>query len=294
MPNFLALGLGEILWDILPEGRKLGGAPANFAFNVKALGGQSLTASRVGDDALGHEALSILYEHGMDTSAVTLDPVHPTGRVDVILDDQGVASYHFPNNVAWDFLELAPTLPSVLPKVSAVCFGSLAQRNETSRSTIRDVLCHISKNALKLFDINLRLSFYTSEIIESSLQLANVLKINEEELNILRPMFGLPSSDINAMRTLCERYGLHCAACTRGDKGSLLVTPDSADDHHGEHPRSIVDTIGAGDSFSSVLAYGLYLGWDLKRINAHANKVAAYICTQSGAMNPLPAALQMK
>ncbi len=293
MTDFLALGLGELLWDMLPSARKLGGAPANFAFNINELGGKGMTVSRVGDDSLGRDALTLLQQYGLDTSAVTIDPVHPTGRVDVSIDVHGVAKYNFPDRVAWDFLEMSPALLDALPRVQAVCYGSLAQRNDVSCRTIHQALAQLPPKTLKLFDINLRLSFYTREIISQSLKSANVLKINDEELEILRRMFGLPSSDTEAMRTLCSKYSLHCAACTRGGNGSLLVTSDAQDDHAAPHPVQVVDTVGAGDSFSAVLAMGLHLGWELGRINGHANKVAAYVCTQNGAMNPLPEELKM-
>lgn len=293
MTDFLGLGLGELLWDILPEGRKLGGAPANFAFNIQALGGNSLIASRVGNDDLGREALRLLKTYGLAVSAVTIDSEHSTGWVDVSVHANGAASYHFPDNVAWDFLELSPILWEALPRINAVCFGSLAQRTPISRRAIQDFLGSLPDETLKLFDINLRLSYYTREVIDLSLEIADVLKINDEELNVLRSMFSLPETDTGALRKLCEQYDLTCAACTRGNNGSLVVSPTEMHDHSGETQVAVVDTIGAGDSFSAVLTIGLYLGWDIERINVHANKVAAYVCTRRGAMNPLPATLRM-
>jgi len=286
----LAAGLGEILWDVLPGDRLLGGAPANFAYHVNVLGGAGVPVSRVGDDHLGREALSLLVGRGVNIDAVSLDPDHPTGTVDARVDKNGVAAYVFPDRVAWDFLELDQAALALADRADAVCFGSLAQRAETSRRSIHRFLAAADK-ALKVFDINLRQDFYSPEILAASLGAADVLKINDEELRTVTGLFSLPEGERPALRALMERHGLELAVLTRGGEGSLLLTPDAVSDLPGV-PVEVADTIGAGDAFTAALVLG-YLGqWSLDRINRYAARVAAYVCGQSGGMPEMPDGLR--
>ncbi|WP_147821062.1 carbohydrate kinase family protein [Salidesulfovibrio onnuriiensis] len=289
---FKAAGIGEILWDMLPEGKKLGGAPANFAYHFKALGGESITISRVGDDDMGREALAILKKHALDIRAVTVDPVHPTGRVDVTVDAQGVASYEFPDHVAWDFIEANDAARAALPALNAVCFGTLAQRSENSRSAILSLLGQLPGACLKIYDINLRKDFYTREIIENSLALADVLKINDEELDVVGPLLGFRGDQQTMLRGLVRHFSLKLGVLTRGGSGSLLLTADKASDFAGMSVR-ISDTIGAGDSFTAAMALAWLKGRKLDEINRYASEVAAYVCTQAGAMPPMPSRLSL-
>lgn len=288
-------GLGELLWDVLPEGKTLGGAPANFAFHVNGLGGLSaagMVVSRIGDDANGQEAMDLLAGRGVDLSHVSVDPERPTGTVLAQLDGEGKASYTFPPDVAWDGLVLDNRGLALAAEVAGVCFGSLAQRSAVSRSAIHGFLRATRPDALRIFDVNLRQQFYTKEIIESSLELASVLKLSDEELPVVAEMFGLTGSDEDLLASLVARFDLRLAACTLGGEGSLLVTSDSKDRHPGL-PATIADTIGAGDSFTAALALGMSAGWSLDRINQRANEVAAAVCAQAGGMVAVPESLQV-
>jgi len=292
MEQYLAVGLGEILWDVLPDSRMLGGAPANFAYHINSLGGVGVPVSRVGNDELGREALSMLVMSGLNVDVVSLDSEHPTGTVDAVVDADGVASYIFPDNVAWDFITLDEATLHLATNVDAVCFGSLAQRSEVSRKAIRHFL-QVAENALKVFDINLRQQFYTPEILATSLDIADVLKINDEELALVSGMFGLPDDEQAALRKLMDRHHLDLAVLTRGGCGSLLLSRDAVSDLSGG-PVCVVDTIGAGDSFTAAMVLGYLNGHTLDGINRHAAKVAEYVCSQSGGMPPLPADLQIR
>lgn len=282
MQPILAVGLGEILWDVLPQTRLLGGAPANFAYHVNALGGVGVPVSRVGDDDLGREALSLLVCLGLNIDAVSLDPDHPTGTVDARVDERGVADYVFPDDVAWDFLTLDQAALTLASNADAVCFGTLAQRSEVSRRAVRRFLDG-ADGALKVFDVNLRQDFYSPEIIAASLDAADVLKINDAELAAVTRLFDLPPGERAALRALMERHGLDLAVLTRGDEGSLLLSPGAASDLPGE-PVEVVDTIGAGDAFTAALVLGYLRGWPLDEINRYAARVAGYVCGQSGGM----------
>lgn len=287
MKSFTAAGIGEILWDMLPGGRQLGGAPANFAYHFKALGGESLTVSRVGDDEPGAAALAQLKEYGLDVSAVTLDPKHITGRVDVLVDENGIASYEFPDDVAWDHIEANDAATRALPTLDAVCFGTLAQRSPVSRRNITDMLEALPQNTLKIFDINLRQNFFSQELIESSLRMANVLKINDEELAVVGDMLDILGTEKDRMSRLIEQFSLKLGVLTRGENGSLLMTPDEFSDLPGI-AATVRDTIGAGDSFTAAMALGWMKKKPLDDINRRAAQVAAHVCSQAGAMPRMP------
>lgn len=286
MAPFTAIGLGEILWDVLPDTRMLGGAPANFAYQVNSLGGLGIPVSRIGDDALGRETLAVLDAHGVITKHISLDPEHPTGTVDAAIDANGVATYTFPDDVAWDFLTFDETTLALAATVDAICFGMLAQRCPTSRAMIHRLLRN-APQALKIFDINLRQDFYAPDRIRTSLSLADVLKINDDELRVLSAMFSLPAGERKALETLICRHDLTLAVLTRGDRGSLLMSRDSVSDLPGQ-PTQIKDTIGAGDSFTAALALAYLHDKSLDEINRYATRVAAHVCGQAGAMPTMP------
>lgn len=288
----VVIGLGEVLWDVLPEGRQLGGAPANFAYHVNALGGTGVPVSRVGDDELGREALDILQERGLDVSHITLDPNHPTGTVLAELDAEGKATYVFPPNVAWDYLEIPSATAVMASRAAAVCFGSLAQRSPVSRTAIQGFLESLSEDSLRIFDVNLRGEFYTPETIAESLELANVLKVSDEELPILADIFGLNGTEGSVIEAVLELFSLDLCALTRGGSGSLLLAATESHDHPGLSV-DIVDTIGAGDSFTAAMTLGLLAGWSLPEINKHANRVAAAVCGHAGAMPVLSEKLKV-
>lgn len=280
-------GIGEVLWDVLQDSEELGGAPINFAYHAGALGAEAYAISCVGDDGRGIAALKELTKRSVSTDYITVLAGATTGYVLAKVDSQGVASYTFPDDVAWDRLVIADTNGTLGQRLSAVCFGSLAQRSPISRKAIVDYLAKLGPNTLKVFDLNIRQNFYSREIIETSLEMADVLKLNDDEIVLLGRMFGLGGDEKKQMSQLVERFSLRLGVLTRGGKGSLLMSPENISDHAG-YPAKIVDTIGAGDSFTAATVLGLLKGHSLDQINDHANRVAAYVCSCQGAMPPLP------
>lgn len=284
LTNHCIVGLGEILWDMLPGGKELGGAPANFAYHAKALGARSSVVSSVGLDPLGDAILSRLDAAGLDRTYVSVNPEYPTGTVSVTLNESGVPSYAIHPNVAWDHIEWSANLEVLAACSSAACFGSLGQRSEISRETICRFLRVTPPDCLRVFDVNLRQSFYSREIIHQSCELADVVKLNDEELPVLANLLELTSSSTeDQMRELVDRYSLRLVALTCGSNGSLLRTADLLSRHPG-YPAQIADTVGAGDSFTATIVIGLLKGRDLDTINDAANRLAAYVCSQKGAM----------
>lgn len=284
----IVVGIGELLWDLFPAGRALGGAPANFAYHAQALGAAALIVSRIGMDTFGDEALAQLKGLGLSTAHITRDPSYPTGTVSVSLDASGKPSYTIHENVAWDHLPTTPEILALARRADAVCFGTLAQRSEVSRSTIRSFLKATAPGALRIFDVNLRQAFYDREIIESSLGLASVLKLNDDELPVLADLLAIPGDPLTAMEELARRYRLRALALTKGARGSLLYDGDRFFAHHG-YAVEVADTVGAGDAFAAALAIGLLEGRDFDAINESANRLAAFVCSQRGAMPPIPA-----
>ena len=289
--SFKIVGIGEVLWDLLPSGRQLGGAPANFTFHASALGAETQLISRVGKDDLGRETLDRLSKLGVPTECVEVDEKLPTGTVGVTVTADGQPQYQIHENVAWDAIRGDSAGRSGVAVADAVCFGSLAQRSEPSRTTIQSLVAAALASTLRIFDINLRQHYYSRDVIEKSLALANVLKVNDAELPRLAQIFGLSGGERTQIQQLAERNGLRAVACTRGGNGSLLFAEGRWSDHPGV-PTTVVDTVGAGDSFTAALTLGLLAGWDLDRINDHANRVAAFVCSCAGATPELPAPLR--
>lgn len=280
------IALGEILWDLLPAGKQMGGAPANFAFHAKQLGARAITASAVGDDALGRELLARLTTLGLETAYIHANPDRPTGVVEVSLDQNRVASYTIHENAAWDFLPTTPELLQLMSEADCVCFGTLAQRSEVSRKTILTALNQTRADCLRIFDINLRQRYYSREIIEQSLMRATVLKVNDQELPALGVLLKM-SGDIPA--GVMSRFGTKLIALTRGGAGAVLMSANGTRVEHPGYPAEpMADTIGAGDSFTAALAVGLLRQMPLKQINDVACQVASYVCTQAGATPVLP------
>ena len=284
----IIVGLGEALWDVLPEGKKLGGAPANFAYHVKQFGFNSMAVSAVGEDKLGEETLAALNEKGLDY--IMAQVPYPTGTVQVTLDEDGIPTYDIRENVAWDNIPFTPELEDLARNCRAVCFGSLAQRNVVSRETIYKFLDTMptENGRLKIFDINLRQNFYTKEIIAESLYRCNILKINDEELVAIGRMFGYPGLD---MRDKCwlllGKCNLDMLVLTCGTNGSYVFTPGNVSFQ--ETPLvEVADTVGAGDSFTGAFCSAILKGMSVADAHKLAVKVSAYVCTQSGAMPELP------
>jgi fructokinase len=279
----LVVGLGELIWDMLPEGRRMGGAPSNFAYVSRLLGAEAAVASRVGRDALGAEAIERLGRAGLSTRYIQLDEEHPTGTVGCTVGEGGEAHFNVNQNSAWDYLEWTREWEELAASAGVVCFGTLGQRHPAARATVLSFLEATPAGALRLFDVNLRHSFFTPEMLARSLSHATVVKLNEEELTTAAGMLGLSASGARATAgALLTRFGLRLVAVTRGSRGSLLVSEGGADEHAGFQAR-VVDTIGCGDAFAAALAHCLRRGAPLALSNEIANRVGAWVATQPGA-----------
>ena len=282
----LVIGIGEALWDMLPEGKKLGGAPANFAFHAGQFGLESMAVSAIGLDPLGEEIAKELEEHGLPFHLDRID--YPTGTVQVTLDSNGIPRYEIKEDVAWDKIPYTKELADLAGRAQAVCFGSLAQRNPVSRETIGWFLDAVTEDCLKVFDINLRQSFYSKEIIEDSLRRCDILKINDEELEIVKEMFGLEDLPTEGLcRSIIDEYGLKMLILTCGVNGSHVFSGDVSS--FIETPKvKVADTVGAGDSFTGAFVASILKGKTVREAHEAAVKVSAFVCTQSGAMPVIP------
>lgn len=284
--NLHVVGIGELLWDLLPGGRQLGGAPANFAFHAQNLGAESSMVSSVGSDDLGGEILQALRDLNLNISFIQLNPRHKTGVVKVKLSG-GIPEYTIKNNVAWDFIGWAPELKFLAEKADAVCFGSLAQRNTVSRKSILHFLKKTRPGCLRVFDINLRQNYYNREIIGESMELASVLKLNDEELAVVAEIFSFKGPDGIVLEKLMERFKLELVAFTKGSRGSLLKT--SGQESFLKVPKvEVSDTVGAGDAFTAAMVMAKLKGKGLTEIHRAANEVAAFVCSNTGATPTLP------
>lgn len=287
--------LGELLWDLLPAGPQLGGAPANVACHAAALGAHAAVVSCVGDDDLGRKAVSLLQSRGLDTEAIEVLPGVPTGTVHVEVDAKGHPRFDIVRDVAWDRLTAGESGSAARVQVAgadAVCFGTLAQRSPGARAAIHALLGEARADALRVFDINLRPPFHAPDVIEESLRKSNVLKLNEDELPVLAEQFGLAGGVEGQVRDLAGRFGLRAVALTLGARGAALMMEDAWTTEPGR-VVDVRDAVGAGDAFTAVLIMGLLLQWDARAILARATEVAAFVCTQPGATPVLPSAWRM-
>jgi len=284
----VVVGLGEVLWDVYPDAAHFGGAPANFACHAASLDAESWLASAVGADELGDRARDTLRQYGVEFSCVARDAEHSTGRVDVTLDSLGRPSYEFAANTAWDHITWSDALDALARRCDAVCFGTLAQRAPQSRETIQRFVKATPSTALRMFDVNLRKQFYDATVIDQSLRLATALKLNEEELPIVARLCGVNESNPrDAMRALMNKYSLRLVALTRGPDGATLITGDE-ESTFPALTTTVVDTVGAGDAFTSAVVIDFLAGLPLADTNAHANAVASFVCSQPGAVTALP------
>ena len=292
--NNIIVGMGEALWDVLPEGKKIGGAPANFAYHVSQFGFDSRVVSAVGNDDLGDEILKVFKEKQLKHQLQTVN--YPTGTVQVTLDDNGIPCYDIKEGVAWDNIPFTDDLKRLALSTRAVCFGSLAQRNEVSRTSINRFLDTMpdGEGQLKIFDINLRQGFFTKDIIRDSCQRCNVLKINDEELVAISRLFGYHGIDLqDKCWILLAKYNLKMLILTCGTNGSYVFTPGVVSFQ--ETPKvPVADTVGAGDSFTATFTAALLKGKSVPEAHKLAVEVSAYVCTQSGAMPELPQVLKDK
>ena len=286
--NDLVVGMGEALWDVLPEGKKIGGAPANFAYHVSQFGLPSCVVSAVGDDDLGREIIENFTAKGL--KQLIADVPYPTGTVQVEIDQSGVPQYEIKENVAWDNIPYTERLESLAERTTAVCFGSLAQRNVVSRNTINRFLDVVSRNEenLIVFDVNLRQGFYNKEILCNSMKRCNILKINDEELVTVSRMFGYPGIDLqDKCWILLGKYTLKMLILTCGINGSYVFTPGNVSFQ--PTPKvEVADTVGAGDSFTAAFISSVLKGKSVLEAHSLAVRTSAFVCTEKGAMPTLP------
>lgn len=284
----LVVGIGELLWDKLPEGKKIGGAPTNFAFHVSQFGLTSYAVSAIGNDADGEELLKTINEKNIKSLISIVD--FPTGTVDVTISGNGIPSYEIHTDVAWDNIPMTDTLINLAKNTSAVCFGSLAQRSQTSRNTIAKFIETMPKGdkSLKIFDINLRQDFYSKEIIDQSLNLCNILKINDAELKIIAEMYSLNGNNLSDWcKELISLYNLTLLILTCGENGSYIFTHNT-ESFLPTPTVEVADTVGAGDSFTAAFTASLLCGASINEAHKKAVEVSAFVCTQHGAMPQLP------
>lgn len=286
--NDLVVGMGEALWDVLPEGKKIGGAPANFAYHVSQFGLPSCVVSAVGDDDLGREIIENFTAKGL--KQLIADVPYPTGTVQVEIDQSGVPQYEIKENVAWDNIPYTERLESLAERTTAVCFGTLAQRNVVSRNTINRFLDVVSRNEenLIVFDVNLRQGFYNKEILCNSMKRCNILKINDEELVTVSRMFGYPGIDLqDKCWILLGKYNLKMLILTCGINGSYVFTPGNVSFQ--PTPKvEVADTVGAGDSFTAAFISSVLKGKSVSEAHSLAVRTSAFVCTEKGAMPTLP------
>lgn len=280
----VVIGIGELLWDILPGGKRAGGAPINFVYHASCLGAEGYAVSAVGKDESGREVINELEQNGINYCIPEVD--YQTGYVPVTVKD-GMPSYTITENVAWDYIPLTEQAVDLAKKADAICYGTLAQRSETSRKTINALIDKAPVGALKVFDINLRQHFYSKEIIEDSLAKASIFKMNDDELVILRELFRLPADNDAACRLLLEKRRLTHLILTAGSQFSSVYSADMVSTIPTPKVR-VVDTVGAGDSFTGAFVYSLLAGKNLTEAHEQAVKTAAFVCTQAGAWTKYP------
>ena len=285
------VGLGEALWDVLPEGKKLGGAPANFAYHAGQFGLDTIAISALGEDALAEETIEALKEHQLNYLMPRVP--YPTGTVQVTLAEGGIPTYEIKEGVAWDNIPYTNEMADIAKSARAVCFGSLAQRNSVSRENIRKFLADTPADCLKICDINLRQQFYSKEVLEDSFKLCNILKINDEELVVVNRMFGYDGLD---MRQTCEKmvqdYSLKMLVLTCGTNGSYVFTDDGLTSFQETPKVEVADTVGAGDSFTGSFCASIINGKPVQDAHKTAVAVSAFVCTQNGAMPVVPESLK--
>ncbi len=283
----LIIGLGEILWDMLPGGKVLGGAPANFAYHCSQLGAESYVISAIGKDDPGCELLDRVAQLKLPTEYLFIEERYPTSAVTVRLDAKGHPEYTIHKNVAWDYIPAELAALELVSGADAICFGSLAQRSPISRKSIQAYLDQAADDCIRVFDVNLRQNYYSREILEKSLGFADILKLNDEELVILTDLFSLEGDENELIGSLQQTYDLRLIALTRGGDGSTLYNGAERSDYRTDTILA-VDTVGAGDSFTAAIVMAYLKGMTLKDTHRLASEMAAFVCTQKGATPVIP------
>jgi len=286
MKKLKVIAVGEIVWDMLPAGKQLGGAPLNFAFFSKELGAEAYAVSAIGNDVLGDETLAVASATGVNLDYLQRNNL-PTSRVLISLDNEGVPQYEIVENVAWDALECPQMILDLVKDASVMCWGSLAQRSVTSRQSVLAMLSAAPKECVKVFDINIRQHYYSREVIETSLGYADILKLNEDELPLVASILGLSGPEHDIVSQLIEKYALKYLVYTHGADFSEVFSATGEYSHVPTPKVRVVDTVGAGDSFTAVFVTSILQGLSMAESHARAVEVSAYVCTQNGAINPL-------
>lgn len=287
------VGLGEVLWDLLPSGKVLGGAPANFAYMTNVLGDEGIVASRVGNDELGHEACRVMQSLGLNTAYVQRDDEHETGTAVVSIDAAGQPNFTIKESAAWDFLQWTAEWQELSSRADVICFGSLAQRSPASAGAVESFLQNAPPKSLRIFDVNLRQSFYNQDVLRKSFGRAHIVKLNDQELHHVCRLLNLGvGTDETMAKRLLDEYGLRLVSITRGARGSILVSQSQTVEHGGFRVK-IADAIGAGDAFTACLAHYYLRGHSLEDLSDLANRFASWVATQRGA-TPLVSASQLQ
>lgn len=292
MPPPRVVGLGEVLWDLLPSGPVIGGAPANFALLATELGARATLISKVGEDKLGQRLIDGLQQRKLETAHIQRSPKYPTSTVMVQLDGSGNPSYHIAEPVAWDFLSASCESSALIRTADVLCFGTLAQRFSTTEKSIQQMVEEASAG-LRILDLNLRLPHVRWQAVEKSLRLTQILRLNVAELDLLASRYSLPTAEDDRLAALRQRYSLQCVVLSKGERGSIA--------HHAAEtfvsvpgiPCRVNDTVGAGDAFTATMALGMYAGFSMQRTLEHASRVASFVCTQAGATPRLPQDLKI-
>lgn len=285
--QMVIVGLGEVLWDMLPDGKKIGGAPANFAYHMSQCDFPTYLVSAVGNDELGEQIRDTLSETGLNILLPVVE--QPTGTVDVELDNEGIPQYTIRENVAWDNIPFTPEVEALAKRTATVCFGTLAQRGEQSRKTIEAYLAAMPEEGVKVCDMNLRGNYYSKEVIESSMRVSDVVKVNKEELVEICRVLGVELTDQHlVVRDFLEQYKLEMFIVTCGTEGSFVYCEDQSATCLPTPAVEVVDTVGAGDAFTAIFVAGMLGGLEVRWAHMLAVEAAAYVCTQAGAMPILP------
>lgn len=288
--GFTVIGFGEVLWDVFRRGKRLGGAPANFCYHAHRLGLASFVVSRVGDDGPGRDIITELGKRGLATDYIQADPRRPTGRVVVDVDGSGSPRFTIEEDSAWDHVAFSGFTRALCRRADAICFGTLAQRGGKTRASLMKALHAAKPGCLRVYDINIRQHFYSREVIEASLRLSDVLKLNEDELALLKELFRLPGGERQSLRSLMRTFDLRLIALTKGGRGSVLCTAGGPLSFEGRKV-AVADTVGAGDAFTAALVYGLLNGKNVESVGAGCTILASHVCTRKGGMPPAGARL---
>ena len=281
--SVLMVGLGEVLWDLLPTGKVLGGAPANFAYMANLLGNCGVVASCIGNDELGREAFNVLQGRALGTEYLQHDDRHATGTAEVVIAADGQPTFTIMDSVAWDYLQWTEAWQELSTRADVICFGTLAQRSPVSACTIDRFLRSAPVESLRILDVNLRQSYYSADVLNRSLNHAEIVKFNEQELPLVASVLGLASASENELaRKMLEKFCLKLVCVTRGARGSLLVSREHESEHKGFRVK-VVDTVGAGDAFTACMAHHYLRGGSLEEIGEAANRFASWVASQAGA-----------